>query len=88
MSVGCEEAGLIQVSSRAATVGTILSMNAAALKLFGYSRRNAVGRPIDIIVPDPIAGIHEQLLQRWVSTGINRFINGGTRFMMGQHRLG
>lgn len=47
-----------------------------------------LGRSIDVIVPEPIATIHSQLVQYWISTGNDRLINSGSRYLFGLHRAG
>src|SRR5690606_31345276 len=44
--------------------GVILSWNAGAERLFGYSEKEAVGQPISIIVPPELLAEQRQILQR------------------------
>jgi len=44
--------------------GTILSWNAAAEHLYGYSREEAVGRSVELLVPQNRAGEHDEILAR------------------------
>jgi two-component system sensor kinase FixL len=44
--------------------GTILSWNGGAERMYGYSAAEAVGRPIDLIVPEPFVGELSTILER------------------------
>jgi PAS domain S-box-containing protein len=40
--------------------GTILLINTAAEKMFGYSKEDLIGRPHAILIPEPFRAIHEE----------------------------
>ena len=40
--------------------GVIMLVNAQAERLFGYSRGEMLGRPVEILVPEPYRVIHRQ----------------------------
>ena len=44
--------------------GTILSWNGGAERMYGYSAAEAIGRPIDLIVPEPFVGELSAILER------------------------
>lgn len=39
--------------------GTILAANPAAVKLFGYPRRDLVNKNINMLLPEPISSHHQ-----------------------------
>jgi PAS domain S-box-containing protein len=50
--------------------GTVLEFNPAACRVFGYTRAEAVGRPLaELIVPPQLREQHRQGLRRYVTTG-------------------
>ncbi|KKM85720.1 hypothetical protein LCGC14_1286230 [marine sediment metagenome] len=58
--------GIISISRD----GTIMSMNRSAEDIFGYSRSEAIGQDIDIIVPqDKLVDVKQLLLDKVISNG-------------------
>ena len=55
--------------------GTIIYWNAVAEELFGYSAADAMGRSVDLIVPDQFRDAH------W--RGFRRVMAGGERHLQG-----
>ena len=53
-----ESLALLKVSSRPDDMGIITGMNLAALKVYGYNRREVMGRDIATLLPEPISSIH------------------------------
>jgi hypothetical protein len=41
----------------------------AALRMFGYSKRDMIGQNINEIIPEPISTVHQQYLSLYVRTG-------------------
>lgn len=54
--------------------GRILEWNAAAAELFGYSSEEAVGRSLDIIVPEAMRGEHAAGMRRVCAGGAPRIL--------------
>ena len=67
--------------------GTIEIFNNAAQQLFGYSAKEAIGRNVDLIVPQPHKENHDDYLARYLETGEQR-IMGAAREVEGQHKDG
>lgn len=54
--------------------GIMRSFSATAVAMFGYTEEYAVGRRIDLLMPDPHRSQHPSYLQRYVSTGKAKII--------------
>ncbi len=54
--------------------GQIVLWNRAAEKIFGYSAVEALSKPLEIIIPEESFPVHQQGLERLVSTGESHFI--------------
>ena len=53
--------------------GSIQLWNAAATRLFGFSEEEALGRPLDLIIPDRLRGRHNEGYEKTVATGETRY---------------
>jgi PAS domain S-box-containing protein len=51
------------------STGQIVAWNHAAEKLFGYTADEAIGKPIEILMPEPVSHIHRAGLDRYQRTG-------------------
>lgn len=56
-------------SHSTATLGAILSVNASALTMFGYNKRDLVGKNIATVVPPPMNARHDGYIKRFLDTG-------------------
>lgn len=65
--------GIITINSR----GIIETINPAALKLFGYTTAEVVGRNISMLMPEPDKSAHDGYLERHHRTGEKRIIGIG-----------
>ena len=59
------------------TKGIIESINPAALKLFGYTQEEVLGRNISVLMPEPDKSSHDGYLHRYQHTGEKRIIGIG-----------
>ena len=57
--------------------GTIVSTNAAVVKMFGYQAATVVGKNIKMLMPEPNRSNHDGHLARYESTGVTRAIGVG-----------
>jgi PAS domain S-box-containing protein len=62
--------GIIVIDDR----GAIVSFNAGAERLFGYTVEEVHGRNISMIVPEPHRAHHDAYLQRYLATGESRIM--------------
>jgi PAS domain S-box-containing protein len=82
-----ENVALIRMSGEPSSLGVIVDANMSALKMLGYARRELVGKNIDNVVPDPIAGVHQRFLEKYIATGEETVVNT-SRIYLGLHRSG
>jgi len=59
------------------TNGIIETINPAALKLFGYTQEEVLGRNISVLMPEPDKSAHDGYLHRYQHTGEKRIIGIG-----------
>lgn len=53
--------------------GAIVVWNAAATRLFGLCEEEALGQPLDLIIPDRLRGRHNEGYAKTVATGVTRY---------------
>ena len=56
------------------TDGTIISFNKGAVRIFGYSANEAIGKNIKILMPESVAKQHDGYLSAYRKTGRKNFI--------------
>jgi two-component system, sensor histidine kinase and response regulator len=57
--------------------GTVISINPAVVRMFGYAAEDVVGRNIKMLMPEPIRSTHDDYLARYKSTGFTQAIGVG-----------
>jgi two-component system sensor kinase FixL len=75
------------MDSTTGNLGTIISVNPYASKLFGHTKWQLERRNINIIMPSPLAEMHDGFLQRYLQTGKGCVVDS-TRVVFGLHRNG
>lgn len=59
---------IIVISATSTRIGTIIHANEEVENILGYKRRELIGKNITIIIPRPIAKVHDRLIQRYFET--------------------
>ena len=67
--------------------GTIQSVNAATVKLLGYSRNELLGQNVRILMPQPFNAEHDGYLKSYRETGTKKILGVG-REVMARHKDG
>lgn len=67
--------------------GIVAEANRAAERLFGYEREEIVGRPVDMLMPEPYRSEHGAYIRRYLETG-ERHIMGSGREVEAMKRSG
>jgi len=57
----------------AGTDGTIVLWNPAATRIFGFTEDEAMGRPLELIIPERQRGRHNEGYAKTVATGTTRY---------------
>ena len=65
----------IYMSCNAKDPGTILSANAVALQMFGYSRVEMEGRNVSMLMPAPYSQYHTAFLRRYLDSASSQLVN-------------
>lgn len=69
------------------TRGLIVSFNVAAVRQFGFSAAEVIGKNVSMLMPAPYAEQHDSYLSRYQHTGEKRII-GSDRVVVGQRKDG
>jgi PAS domain S-box-containing protein len=79
----CAPIGVVVVDER----GTIVSVNASVEEMFGYGRRELLGRPLETLVPERLRAAHGEHRARYFGAPSSRPM-GGDRDLIGRRADG
>jgi PAS domain S-box-containing protein len=69
------------------TTGVIRAWNAAATRLFGFTADEAIGRNLDLIIPERLRAAHWTGFDRAIQTGVTT-VGGRPALTRGTHKSG
>jgi PAS domain S-box-containing protein len=78
---------MVTISGSLASLGLIQSVNSFATRLFGHTPVQLERRNISMLLPHPIAEMHDDFLRRYLESGVGRMVDY-TRIVMGLHKQG
>jgi PAS domain S-box-containing protein/diguanylate cyclase (GGDEF)-like protein len=68
-------------------LGLIRDFNPAAVKVFGYQPHEVVGKTVNMLMPEPYRGSHDDYMRQYLDTGASSVI-GVRREIVGQRKSG
>ena len=82
-----ENIAVASISDQAKTLGHMTEVNAAVCSSFGYTRTELMGKNISMLLPEPIASMHDRILSAYLRSGKATSI-GSVRQAFGVHSTG
>ncbi len=64
-----DDVAVFVISHALSNLAVIESVNTTALTMFGYNKRDMLGKNISIIVPPPMNARHDTYMRRFLDTG-------------------
>jgi PAS domain-containing protein len=85
LDILADNTAIITIGGSNVDLGIMLNTSPHTSKLFGYSRWQMERRNISMLLPDPIAELHDSFLRHYLVTGEGRLVDY-TRFVFGLHK--
>ena len=64
-----DDTAVITVTLSLSNIGVIDSANTAALTMFGYTKRDLVGKNVNTLIPFPLSAAHNDYILKFIMTG-------------------
>ncbi|TNV87853.1 hypothetical protein FGO68_gene5771 [Halteria grandinella] len=61
-------AGIVVISATSSKIGTIIHCNEEVESVLGFQKRDIIGSNVTVLIPRPIAKVHDRLIQRYFET--------------------
>jgi len=87
LDTASDKTSVVTISNEPETLGIIESVNGYFTKMFGYSRREAIKQNVSMIMPSPIADLHDHFLRKALDSGGDRMVSR-SRIVFCQHAKG
>lgn len=68
--------------------GTVETANRSAGRIFGYMEADLIGRNVNMLMPEPDHGRHDDYIANYIRTGQGKIIGVGPREVTGRHNDG
>lgn len=82
-----EDTAIVHISGGKDNSGNILKANQGLLKVFGYSKSELVGHPVNVLMPKLFAVRHKEFLEKFFKTGHSIIFNK-ENVLYGLHKNG
>lgn len=70
-----ERVAVLKVDGDKHSIGTLLSVNSAASRMFGRTRQALLGQNLSVLLPPPVAQSHDVFMKRYARTGRGCLVN-------------
>jgi len=83
-----DDTGVVSISTDADSLGTVLSANQAAANIFGRLRSELLGSNVSVLIPSPLAELHNNFLSTFMQGASRNTMVNKTRKLFGLHKNG
>lgn len=87
IDVAAEGMGVVLCSDNPSNLGEILQANPAAIRAYGYTRKELIGKNVAMLCPEPIQSMHDAHILNYLRTGKETIMNT-SRTLFSLHRAG
>jgi PAS domain S-box-containing protein len=83
-----DDTGVVSMSTDADSLGCVLSANQAAANMFGRLRSELIGSNVSVLIPSPLAEMHNMFLSIFMQGASRNTMVNKTRKLFGLHKNG